>query len=370
MRVLHVITGLASGGAETQLRSMLAHTGTTPEVITLTNAGAIANDIRAAGIPVTDLGMDANPDLSALPRLVELIKAGRYDVVHTHLYRALLFGRLAARRAGVPTIVATEHSLGQHLIEGRSAHQPGVRMLYRAAERLGHATIAVSPTVETYLRDWDIPQERIRVIPNGIDADAFRPVPGARERVRAKWGIPNDARVVGYVGRLVAPKHVPLLLTAVEQLPGTRLLLVGDGAEAEELRALSIELGMADRVTFTGETGQVKDLYAAMDVHVNPSPAETFGLATLESLAAGLPSVYVSCPALDDLPDHHVGSARRVTPDSVALRNAISELLAGSHPAATLPEHYDIARTCAQVDELYTQLHLNRPLPTEPDSPA
>ena len=119
MRVLHVITGLNAGGAEHQLRLLLRHQLSDAEVATLTDPGVVAGLIRADGHPVYELEMGGNTDLSALPRLVQIIHKGRYDVVHTHLYRACVYGRVAARLAGVPVVVATEHSLGEERIEGR-----------------------------------------------------------------------------------------------------------------------------------------------------------------------------------------------------------------------------------------------------------
>ncbi|NDZ84255.1 glycosyltransferase, partial [Streptomyces sp. SID10115] len=155
MRVLHIITGLGVGGAEQQLRLMLRHLPTDSDVVALTNAGTVAQGIAADGIRVTDLGMSGNRDLAALPRLVRIIRAGRYDVVHTHLYRACLYGRIAARMAGVRAVVATEHSLGDSQMEGRPL-TAGVRALYLAGERLGRVTVAVSPAVGARLHRWGV----------------------------------------------------------------------------------------------------------------------------------------------------------------------------------------------------------------------
>src|SRR4029453_438923 len=110
---------------------------------------------------------------------VKLIRGGHYDVVHTHLYRACVYGRVAARlafpppRAGAPAIVPTEHSLGTERIEGRSL-PPFARHLYLATERLGSATIAVSATVGLRLLLWGVPTGRIVVIGNGIEAETYR----------------------------------------------------------------------------------------------------------------------------------------------------------------------------------------------------
>ncbi|MFD0850871.1 glycosyltransferase, partial [Actinomadura adrarensis] len=148
-RVLHIITGLGHGGAERQLALLLRYMpeyGIESEVAVLAQAGPLAERIRELGVPVHEIGMRSNHDVAALPRLAGLVRRGRYDVVHTHLYRACVFGRVAARMAGVRHVIATEHSLGEGHIEGRRTTS-GVRLLYRATERLGTATVAVSPTV-------------------------------------------------------------------------------------------------------------------------------------------------------------------------------------------------------------------------------
>jgi glycosyltransferase involved in cell wall biosynthesis len=357
MRVLHVITGLAAGGAEQGLRDLLRHSRHDAEVVTLTNDGVLAQEIRADGIPVTDLGMGGNTDLAALPRLVKFIRTGHFDVVHTHLYRACVYGRVAARLAGVPTVVATEHSLGENMIEGRPADRPGVRGLYLAAERLGQMTIAVSPTVVELLARWGVPERRIRMIPNGIDAASFRFDPCSRNRVRAQLGIRADSRVVGTVGRLTPPKHVDRLVEAVRDLPEVVLLVVGGGPAGPELERLVRQWRIDDRVVFTGESRDVSAMLSAMDVYVSASPRETFGLSVLEAVACGLPTVYVTCPAIEDLPPGACRGARRVGSDAAGLRAGIVDVLGAPRRLAP-PEFpmYGVARAAAQVDELYDSL--------------
>ncbi len=214
MRALHIITGLGVGGAEQQLRLLLRHLPVECDVVTLTNPGPVADGLRADGVRVVHLGMRGNRDLSAVGRLTRLIRDGRYDLVHTHLYRACVYGRIAARLAGVRAAVATEHSLGRAEIEGRPLTR-GIRALYLSTERLGAATVAVSSTVAGRLRDWGVPAERIRLVPNGIDADRFRFDPDRRLAVRAALGIPEGAFVVGGVGRLVPGKRFDVAVRAV-----------------------------------------------------------------------------------------------------------------------------------------------------------
>ncbi|MEW2193793.1 glycosyltransferase [Streptomyces microflavus] len=363
MRALHVITGLGVGGAEQQLRLLLRHLPVECDVVTLTNPGPVADGLRADGVRVVHLGMRGNRDLSAVGRLTRLIRDGRYDLVHTHLYRACVYGRIAARLAGVRAAVATEHSLGRAEIEGRPLTR-GIRALYLSTERLGAATVAVSSTVAGRLRDWGVPADRIRLVPNGIDADLYRFDPDRRLAVRAALGIPDDAFVVGGVGRLVPGKRFDVAVRAVAALPGARLLLAGDGPEAGALRALAARLGAADRIRLLGECGSagngpvpgVPALLSAVDTFVSTSREESFGLAAVEALAAGLPVLHDACPAIDDLSAAHAPGATRIagSPDELTavLRQRI-QARPDRRPPPRAVGHYDIRRSSERLMDVY-----------------
>ncbi|MFD7894235.1 glycosyltransferase [Streptomyces sp. NPDC059743] len=401
MRVLHIITGLGIGGAEQQLRLLLSRLPTESEVVTLTNPGPVAEGIVADGVPVTDLAMTGNKDLGALPRLTKLVKQGRYDLVHTHLYRACLYGRFAARLAGVRTIVATEHSLGAVQIEGRQL-STGARALYLAGERLGTTTVAVSATVARRLERWGVRHDRIHVVPNGIDVGRFAYDENARRAARSRLGLPLDAFVVGGVGRLTPSKRFDTLVRAVAELPRARLLLVGDGPERERLRRLARRWGAAHRILLHGAcedppravpgplpggpssgpsgdppdglSGELSDvlsdgpsaepahapdlpsLLAAMDVFVSTSYDEAFGLAVVEALAAGLPVLHVTCPALHDLPADDAPGARQISgslPELVAELRQFEEAFPRRLPVPRAARHYDISHSAEQLMTVY-----------------
>lgn len=356
MKVLHVITGLAAGGAEQQLRVLLPRLRARCEVAVLTGRGVLADAIERDGLPVHRIGMRGNTDLRAVGRLARLMRGRRYDVVHTHLYRACVYGRLAARLANVPAIVATEHSIGHEHIEGRRLTRP-VRALYLASELLGHATVAVSPTVAERLSLWGVPRSRIVVIPNGVDGAAFGFDAELRRRTRERLGLGPRAFVVGGIGRLEPGKRFDVLVEAVSALGGAVLLLAGTGSCEPRLRRLARDAGAEDRVIFAGESTDVPALLSAMDVLAAPSAEEAFGLAVVEALAAGLPVLYGACPAVEDLPPGAAPGARRVAPDRLAAELAA---LAARPPERLPPPEavrcYDVRHQADRLESLYLRL--------------
>jgi glycosyltransferase involved in cell wall biosynthesis len=371
MRVLHVITGLAAGGAEHQLRLLLRRLPHDCEVAALRNPGVVAQALRADGIKVHEVAMTSNRDLAAVAGLRRLIRSGRFDLVHTHLYRACLYGRVAARLAGVRNVVATEHSLGDGVIEGRPA-TPGVRALYLATERLGKATIAVSGTVAGRLRAWGVPDRRIVVIPNGVDAGELGFDPRLRRAARERLGIAPDAVVVGGLGRLEPTKRFDRLIDAVRTVPGATLLLAGDGSARAGLEQFARQAGVAGRVVFAGAVPHPREMLCAMDVLASPSDQETFGLAVLEALACGLPAIYAACPPLDEYAatGGAVPGARRLSRDPESLPRALRGELACLElrgrlrlPVPAVVAHYDTARLAASVSRLYEQVAARRRSP-------
>lgn len=203
-------------------------------------------------------------------------------------------------------------------------------------------------------------------MPNGIDCERFRHDPEVRAATRALLGIPSGAFVVGGVGRLVPGKRFDLLVRAVAALPAVRLVLAGDGPERETLEALAGRLGAGDRVHFLGECDALPDgphtgptvpaVLDAVDVFVSASAEESFGLAVVEALAAGLPVLYAACPALDDLSARPVPGAVRLPGGVEAIEAALRHRLDLGAQRLEPPDvvgHYDIARSAAGLLGVY-----------------
>jgi glycosyltransferase involved in cell wall biosynthesis len=358
VKVLHVITGLGVGGAELQLRSILQHTRHESDVVTLYNPGPVADMIVGDGGRVRDLGMTSNTELPALGRLARLIRADRYDVVHTHLYRSCIYGRLAARLAGTPVVVTTEHSIGETHLERRRMTL-GVRALYLGTDLCSDTTIAVSEAVAHRLIKWGVPARKIETIPNGLDFNRVAFDSAARDAIRAEFDLPRDAYVIGVLGRLDPIKRFDLVIRAAAPLLDDhhRLLIVGDGQIRPDLEAEAARHGVAELVTFAGERHDVAAMLSSLDLFIAASEQETFGLSVLEALANGIPALYTTCPALEGI---ETDRARQIPGEVEGMRQEIAaEMAAGRRTRQGVPairEQYGIEAVTRRIDDLYERL--------------
>jgi glycosyltransferase involved in cell wall biosynthesis len=363
MKVLHVITGLDAGGAELQLAMILRRTRHESDVVTLYNPGPVAELITAQGGTVRNLGMQRNTELPALLRLRKLIKDGQYDVVHTHLYRAQIYARPAARLAGTPVVLTTEHSIGETHIERRKMTR-GVRALYLSSEMFSDATIAVSDIVKDRLVRWGVRPGKVTVIPNGVDTDELGFDAEARDRLRAQFGISPKTYVIGALGRLDPNKRVDLTMEAAAPMLGEKckILVIGRGEDQPRLEAAAKRLGVTDHVIFGGYQSDTTAMLAAFDLYVAASLQETFGLSVLEALASGLPVLYTTCPALDGIQTER---ARMVAGTPDALRDEIrKEFDTGPRPRVAdnkVFARYGIESVVSRIDDLYEKILEARP---------
>ena len=363
MKVLQVITGLEAGGAELQLAMLLRRTRHESDVVTLYNPGVVAAQIRADGSTVRDIGMRRNTELGALLRLRKIIRDGRYDVVHAHLYRSQIYARPAAWLAGTPVIISTEHSIGETHIERRKMTAT-VRALYLVSELFSDATIAVSDTVRDRLVRWGVPARKITVVPNGLEIDdlAFDPV--ARASTREQFDITPQTFVIGALGRLDENKRVDLIVEAAAPLlsDACKILVIGRGDDQARLEAAAAQLGVAEHVIFGGYQADTAAMLSAFDLYVAASVQETFGLSVLEALASGLPVLYTTCPALIGI---HTEAARQVEGSVTSLRAEISKAVDTALRPRVVDrnvfEHYGAESTIRQIDDLYERILANGP---------
>jgi glycosyltransferase involved in cell wall biosynthesis len=306
-----------------------------PMVCCLNFKGGLAEDLEREGIPVFTLDKKPKLDLAALVRLTRLMRRERVEVVHTHLWTASLWGRLAAVLARVPIKVVTEHNIDTWR---RGWHFLADRVLARFTDHF----IFVSREVESfYRRRLSLPEDRCQVVHNGIDVKPLLETID-RSRVREQMGLPVAATVAGVIGRLDERKGHRYFLEAMKKLalqePQLYGLVVGEGRERDALLAQRAALGLQERVPIVGYWPSLPEALAAIDVFVLPSLMEGHPLAILEAMAASKPVVATSVGGNGEAVQH--GRTGLLVParDPDALGQAIGALVRGKESARRMGE--------------------------------
>lgn len=255
----------------------------------------LADAARALGLPVHVLPAPGRFDRRAAARLRTLAAALNADVLHSHGYKADLLALLAARGTTLRT-VATPHGWSESADWRVRAYEAFDRLLLRHMD----AVAPLSPDLAAGLmRDRRV-AARLALIPNGVDlaeVDAARAAPPRRPPDA------GDASVIGYVGQMIARKGVDTLLSAFagRRRGDARLVLVGDGPDRPALMAQAQDLGIAERVHWTGFTPDRLAWMRGFDLFVLPSRREGIPRCLMEAMALGVPVAASDIPGNRDL---------------------------------------------------------------------
>lgn len=222
-----------------------------------------------------------------------------YDLIHSHYWLSGWVGSVLSQDWNTPHAV-TFHTLARTKLRARPGEaESDVRLAAekRIADSVDAVVVSTSEEKEDLHRLYQTPQRRIQVIPAGVDLDLFRPL--GKRKSREDLGI-HEKNMILYVGRVEPLKGIEILIKALPMLESssdTRLMIVGGSSEKdselERLKGLATQLGIDDRVTFTGPLKQTElpTYYSAADAFVLPSYYESFGLVALEAMACGTPVV-------------------------------------------------------------------------------
>ncbi|TDX31723.1 glycosyltransferase involved in cell wall biosynthesis [Modicisalibacter xianhensis] len=301
-------------------------------------------------------------------QLYEAIEAFDPDIVHSH--HPFLLGDTAARAAetyGLP-LVFTHHTLYEHYTHYVPGDSPRMQRFAVALSteytRLCDAVIAPSDSIRDLLRLRGA-NEAVHVVPSGVDTLRF--AHGNGVAIRRRMGIPEQAYVIGHVGRLAREKNLPFLAEAVArfliQRPRAHFLVVGDGDARMAMHEIAFDTGVVDRLHFTGKLHDqaLIDAYHAMDVFAFASHSETQGMVLVEAMAAGLPVVAVDAPGVREvvksgcngylLPGDHTEALASALGNlgEPELRNTLRE------GALSTAQAFDESRCAARCLDVYRQ---------------
>jgi glycosyltransferase involved in cell wall biosynthesis len=341
----------------------------------------LARDLGVEPLRVASLRRDPGVhDLAALARVTGMVARRRPEIVHTHAAKAGTIGRLAALslpRSRRPVIVHTFHG---HSLTGyfpsrqARAYLAIERFLARRSDRL----IAVSEEVRAELLALGVgEQERFEVIPLGFDLSSFN-VNAAerarrRERLRAELGIPDDARLITQIARLVPIKRVDRFLRLASRLadrPDAHFLVVGDGELREQLRSSTAATALDGRLTWAGFRRDIADVCFASDVVVLTSDNEGTPVSLIEAQAATTPVVGTRVGGVASVvSDGYTGFTVDAT-DEQGLAGAVARVLDDQRLAGALAaagreqaQRFSLAQLVDRLDRLYRRLLAERRAP-------
>jgi glycosyltransferase involved in cell wall biosynthesis len=289
IRLALLIPTMDRGGAEKQLCLLaenLPRERFDVHVLLLTHDGPLSDRLRAADIPVTVIGKRFKADPTALVKLRKQLAHLKPDIVHTWLFAANSFGRVAARLAGIPTIIASERCVD---LWKTGAHF----FLDRQLARFTTAITTNSVGVRDFYASHGIDPRLFRIIPNGIERR--EPSPISRSEALQRLGIPAEKKVVLAVGRLWPQKRYRDLIWAAELLATVRedtvLAIIGDGPQRGELLRHRDAVSTPDNVRFVGARSDVLEILPHADLFWIGSDYEGQSNSVIEAMQAGVPVV-------------------------------------------------------------------------------
>jgi glycosyltransferase involved in cell wall biosynthesis len=323
-------------------------------------------------LTIPELGRELSPlgDLRTTVKLARIFRRDKPDIVETHTAKAGAVGRLAARLANVPIVIHVFHGHVFHSYFGPLRSEMFVNF-ERTLARITDRIITVSPAQRRDIVDvYGIaPPERVLTVPLGLDLEPFRRAKQTcHGRFRASLGVPTEALLVGFVGRLTAVKNPSLFVESaghvVQQFPQTRFVFVGDGELRPALEEQTDALGLAQHVIFAGWQVDMPAVYADLDLLALTSLNEGTPVTVIEALATGIPVVASAVGGVPDvLKDQETGT---LVPsgDAERLAKAIIELLRAPERGQVLAYagqqsvlgRFDLARLINVMDSLYFAL--------------
>lgn len=311
----------------------LGERGLRSVVVGLDRGGQLQERLAAGGVEFHDLGGRRMLDPRYHLELATVFRRLRPSAVHSHGFAPLLYSVVARALSGRPRLVHTEHSI-EYLLP-RADYRRTLRSLARSTS----AFVVLGDRMRRYYaEEIGVPDNRLRVIPNGVAVGA-EITPEARRAARERLGV-GEGFLVATVGRLAQEKNYPMLLEAfaagTRGDPAATLVFVGDGQEREDLERRAAALGVSDRVRFAGWRTDVSALLPACDVFAMSSFSEGLPMAMLEAMAAGLAVVSTRVGDIPEVVEEGTSGRLVASGDVAALAGVLADLRADPAERARL----------------------------------
>lgn len=362
IKVVHIIPTLDQGGAEKQLCLLVANLDRSrfdPHVIVLTHSGPRERELRERNVLVHHIEKRGKFDPFAYWRLRKKLVELRPDIVHTWLFAANCYGRVAARAAKVPAIIAGERCVDPWKGWWQLAID---RWLLKSTD----AVVVNTSAITQFYAQHKLPVDRFVVIPNAVEPPTGPRL--TRAQVFERLAIPPRDRLILAIGRLWPQKGYRDLIWAGDLIrqayENVWVVIVGDGPERERLQHYRDQTRTEEVVRFVGERTDAMELLSGADLLWNGSLYEGQSNTILEAMTLGIPVLATDIPGTRDLVEHEktgylypVGDAAGLTRLTNRLFNT-PELIAAMGEAAKerASHHFSISMMVQRHAQLYTRV--------------
>ena len=307
---MHLVLTFSSGGAERVLARLINDSPANIKhiICSFYKPDNMVNYIKEDNRTVISLSKKHGNDFSLVRKIRKHINKHRATIVFAWGWAAYIEGFMAAKCRLKPLpLIFGFHGKTYHEING----VPYRRIIaHRILAKFTDAIVTPSFQMrEDFSAIYSIPQKKIQVIYNGLDLKETVPSPGhIQDKLRKEFGLNKSDFVIGLVARFDPVKNIPLLLKSfsivLSRIPEARLLLVGYGAEENNLRNISGSLGIEARTIFTGKRNDVPDILRLMDIYVQPSHYEGMCVALIEAMACGLATIATEAGGNSEVLEH------------------------------------------------------------------
>lgn len=268
--------------------------------------------------------MDNTSIAKITSRAVRFAKNYNADVICTHFTRPLMVGYLAAKINGLP-IIHNEHS-SAHYRRGFGRYLAKIIL-----PRVNNITCNSRYTLDSVRKEYGLPLEKMVFIHNPVEE---RKCVASRNNVRRTLGLTNDELVIGHVGGMIPQRDQITLIKAFSLLkkiyPNSHLIMIGSGSLNGELQSIALSLNLKTSVVFVGYSDKVGEYLNAMDIYVNPTLDEGFGIAVVEAMLARLPVVLSDRGAHPELIENGISGMLYSGGDSISLTKVLCGLVVDS----------------------------------------
>jgi len=300
-------------------------------VCALKKPGVLDKQAKAQGLNVSYFDRQKYDPRKILD-LIRFIRKNKIQIVHTHLLGAGIIGRIAATICQVPVVIVHDHSGFPMLSNIPTVYSRLLRMMDKPLTYVTDRVIAVSYSVKERRIKRGLPDKnKVVVIHNGIDINKFNSDLYDNDKIRETMSIGASDVVIGAVGRLSPEKGLDFLLEAASKIYSkyteAKLVIIGDGPCRNMLEQQTIDLGISEKVIFTGFRDDVPELLSAMDIFVSSSLFEAFPMVILEAMSMSKPVVATNVGGIPEMIIPGVTGFIVPPGDSEALYTAIIQLL-------------------------------------------